>query len=1070
MKRVLMILLFGTLSLTGCDSSSGSSSNGATAPKMTVSGIVSDPAIKDARVAIMKPDGSPAAVCGVSKSQICNAWSNEEGKFTFYLYHDVDLSGHYLETYGGVDTAFGTNFEGVSLRASLAPYLQADSMDSMIVISPATTLVDGFIKNGSTLAAAKTKTQQALGLASSVDVLADPTSDPDLLKAVYLTTLLAKAARDAKTLDPMDGISLALVLNPGKVLMSDGVLAAVLGTNSSMDAVKNSLKESQSLLSSLTGTGGELVGAIIASIKTQLYKSTLALILDNYDETQTSSANYKANVDALIAKLDALAGNISPDSLVIAQLVKYVAYKDKPNNFFINFANYTGDTDAFKAKFSIFSDNDSAASIKYMAASTVNTVAIPLKKPLGNDNTARVNYYFNSDLDLNHQALSLISSVNNDSTNDTIYAYIINTYAKFGLYDKAYDYAKTYLIGTQNRIKAFRTIAEEISAYDSVKGLKYLKECEGILKSLYDDGSSLSVVIPEYASLMTSYMYAGFTGESNAIRNWLLNSIIPTLDHTTTPQKDTAMGKMLTAQNIYIVSLIENGADSSKVIAALDEYVALTDITPPWIRANGSYGGNPYGTSLGAYRNAILVYYRLHNGTNDELIKDKIKSTYEKMYGLIATVKAIPKHDDQYSPYFYGVAGIVYWAMGKDKAMEIYNIYDGSLSPSYLNDSYMDAAKEIAVAMSAMDGLDAAVNFYSEKGKDKYGEITSYKWQSLYASMIDSAMMFHNDASAKIILNATVKFLDDYAKVYISAKTTYVSIAEDYMGKFIGSSTGAYYARYRSGGYTAFAEYAYELGDKQLAVELLKKAEKYADEKVPASGWLGRAYSAIGHFYNKFGEEAEAKRLFQKTADIQLPADAVYNDINHYYNGLVQDLAYWKPANMNELAKPYIKIAFGGADRYPADKRPSQVTAYRNIAEVSFMVRDIGNVRYALDKAIATDDLVKAGYTTTKWQMTSEFTKYGLVNDMYKWVLVWTEPKTYNRNSCLSSMAEALATIDHFPDSDIAFLDTDGDGKPDFFVPWATPEQIAASGLTLDDDIDGDGQLDIYDLTPFYAD
>lgn len=59
-----------------------------------------------------------------------------------------------------------------------------------------------------------------------------------------------------------------------------------------------------------------------------------------------------------------------------------------------------------------------------------------------------------------------------------------------------------------------------------------------------------------------------------------------------------------------------------------------------------------------------------------------------------------------------------------------------------------------------------------------------------------------------------------------------------------------------------------------------------------------------------------------------------------------------------------------------------------------------------------------------------------------------------------------LSKLEHFPGSLVANVDTDGDGKPNFFLPNATAEQIQASGLVADEDSDGDGVPDAEDLYP----
>ncbi|MCV6608959.1 MAG: hypothetical protein OIF32_12170, partial [Campylobacterales bacterium] len=79
-----------------------------------------------------------------------------------------------------------------------------------------------------------------------------------------------------------------------------------------------------------------------------------------------------------------------------------------------------------------------------------------------------------------------------------------------------------------------------------------------------------------------------------------------------------------------------------------------------------------------------------------------------------------------------------------------------------------------------------------------------------------------------------------------------------------------------------------------------------------------------------------------------------------------------------------------------------------------------------------------------------------------------TFSKSADRMSGIKTVAVYASNYDKFRDSDLAIVDTDNDGKPDFFSYGVTEQQIANSELILDDDSDGDGILDSEDLTPFF--
>ena len=66
----------------------------------------------------------------------------------------------------------------------------------------------------------------------------------------------------------------------------------------------------------------------------------------------------------------------------------------------------------------------------------------------------------------------------------------------------------------------------------------------------------------------------------------------------------------------------------------------------------------------------------------------------------------------------------------------------------------------------------------------------------------------------------------------------------------------------------------------------------------------------------------------------------------------------------------------------------------------------------------------------------------------------------------LKAIGTHHSLLDHFPATDVANVDSDSDGQPNFFLLHKTAEEIAASGLVADTDSDGDGTADTDDKFP----
>lgn len=147
--------------------------------------------------------------------------------------------------------------------------------------------------------------------------------------------------------------------------------------------------------------------------------------------------------------------------------------------------------------------------------------------------------------------------------------------------------------------------------------------------------------------------------------------------------------------------------------------------------------------------------------------------------------------------------------------------------------------------------------------------------------------------------------------------------------------------------------------------------------------------------------------------------------------------------------------------------RGNYFSARASIAYGYFKAGDVVKARELVAEALASVNTLEK--TAQKFKLLVPIASfYGLINDLdsAKAVIagIGTEREVEN---ALIQVAQSLSRFDAFSTTDVASVDSDNDGKPDFFNAGITQEQIAKSGLVLDDDIDNDGITDDFDVLPY---
>jgi hypothetical protein len=233
----------------------------------------------------------------------------------------------------------------------------------------------------------------------------------------------------------------------------------------------------------------------------------------------------------------------------------------------------------------------------------------------------------------------------------------------------------------------------------------------------------------------------------------------------------------------------------------------------------------------------------------------------------------------------------------------------------------------------------------------------------------------------------------------------------------------------------------------------------------------------LGYYYLKYANSpVDSERAYAAAASLSSSITDDANRAKHYtllaYDALYRDLPNRKNVVRNYLqsaAQAANNIYTGGSDDTAMTAAGNEIDAFLSIADRYAAINDTDNAKTTLERAEST-----AGY------IVDASTKLYNLRKIFNSYAVNVSPDiAVNKANIISFLTDLYGTLNAIADTilgksyfseDIAFADTDRDGKPDFFVPWTTLEQIAESGLVLDDDIDGDGVLDTVDLTPFYAD
>jgi len=1008
--------------LIGCGGSGGSSDNpDESNNNQSISGTVSDPAIEGALVKICKKDDLDDCL------QYNTDTTDKNGKFTISgIDTDINLSEYVILANGGRDVQTGESFDDINLTTP-ADLVDADGK---VMVSPITTLLNANNWNTTQLA-------QKLGIAES-DIQKDPTSSKELQRKSLLLIEIAKKREDGfKSFE-----------------ISDGNFSSFVENNFQDEITKKELKTIIEYLDENSSTASDIVDKINA-IKT-IFKS------DTYKYANKRDENVFSNVKKWARAILKVANDANITSPNFAQIEAIFAITPDLN---LSDANLTIDINA-----SLIEGLSDIVPVGAVINHEKELIA-----PLGVDSdiTGKKvrDYYFNSTISHLYQTEKLIKNMNDVSITDGIYVDIARGYINNNEIERGIKYAKNKIFLKDNKADVYRFAGEKLIDNNNTKAEELFDKAFDLYKIAIEargEGEISENDIRDLAELFEDYNLIGNTTKSGAITAYI------------DKKKDefsTAADYALFA-NAYrrlADELIEKG-ENGKAIRILNQgYTFLQDM-PRYYKKS-----DPDNPAKANYMLKVLYYIQMA----ERLSK---LNEHKKAVEIIDAAQAMRLNDGTTAN---GVYSPVYSESNK---------YDTSVK-TYVYVKYMAAiyaaAGENAKALALIPTI-IAKNASSLK-REKVATYKQYaKGLALAGDMIGAFNIVDNNISKYYDKIEALTYLG------VNKRTGFIALAliengenakaKEAIDKAVGilntavlngaessdSNKDKYYVRY---GYSKLANLYATIGEDDLA-------NTYFDKAIAiASGTESNTSIAISDPKEALDslaqiiDDLDEVGLTSKAVEVMTTAiEIVDNNITSTkdklseYNALLKgDGVYAKREDIIDKMKKLIDVAIAN-DSYDIGESSHDKNHKKIVDYLVTMAEKLNEMR----KNAKADLMLKTALTSANaiYSISSKIDKLQDIAVMYAKIgmidkasnIVATIPFKGDRRSTIEKIARAVYRIDAFPNSDIASIDTDQDGKPDFFNIGTSQEEIDASGLELDDDNDGDGKLNKDDKTPFFPD
>jgi VCBS repeat-containing protein len=737
---------------------------------------------------------------------------------------------------------------------------------------------------------------------------------------------------------------------------------------------------------------------------------------------------------------------------------------------------------------------------------TDNNISTPIEaiielQPAFVTNADKLNYYYASEFSHLKFAENLVSGIDDDEAEDEVIAEIAKGYYLAGYQDKGAELLAS--IG-QNDVKgeALRSIAAELDYANKTELANTLRTQALSVFNQYLAEKGLDNISSNdasfYQGLMNDYLDAG---EGDLAEN-LLATITIYADAIKEDEYSTAYGRFVQAANSkagdrveqYLATFAED--DRVKAEFAIDSMAYLAE-NIGYAQSGGvmAYRTRTFYLSYVAEYYYIVQAFEKSKEYSAKTLSYFTAVNYDADYSFEADVYAEATYNSSLLPV-ETVAGLIaglYPSLETNPALAIIDPEDGD---------YEDAQEEIFAYQIVNDLLDGATVAEASQAAYDYFVTEKADIRTFYEVLVDENL---GERAGKAALKLIAMEENELAITVLNYAFDNVLNTQAYVEDAAGLSTD----RYITGDWgchrviSLLNNLGQDVTAEQAACKTLADTYLTSDAGLVSTSVSREAYKNLISSYAITGDtegmltvagiSAQETALLTDDAIDQLngyleiaSALATYGVTAEAGDYLASGLSVISNILENEtLSEDLIDDILGEVLDYGvSDDAEVSSSGYGIYTLESALRRQAGmDANYATELPAQLSALQNSiGLITTASLTLSDNELQGVMEDL---INVNAYAGLYDEATSLvaddvnavadvteysANLAQIIATQDDFPASDIAFIDTDMDGQPNFFLLSATDEQILASGLSADQDSDGDGIDDEFDSAPLSAD